>query len=85
MHVKVTPKIEILQNWLPRFILKLLCSSKLFTFPTVLTMVAHHPTIGPAIKKAVAAECAHGRATVDDWLTVSLDEKGDGCENYVGI
>ena len=86
-HIKKNSNIRVLRNWLPRFILKLLCSQELFTFQTVLTMATSHPYAGPAVKRAIAIACGRNAtdiANLEDLQEIS--KKGySQCQNLCKI
>ena len=81
-HVNTRIRLTILKNWLPRLMLRILCNSRLFTFPTALTLACTHPSIGPAVQLAIdkVSSRIFFSSGLKDW--VELCKKGDaaGCE-----
>ena len=81
-YIDTKSNLKILKNWLPIFLLKVLCSPRLFTFHTALAMATLHKTAGPVIKRAMGEQGWFGRGdvTLDQWLEYSSKSHDTGLE-----
>ena len=81
-YIDTKSNLKILKNWLPIFLLHVLCSPRLFPFHTALAMATLHRTAGPVIKRAMGEQGWFGRGdvTLDQWLEYSSKSHDTGLE-----
>lgn len=80
-HLRQRVTIRLLNNWLPRFMLSILC--KLFTFPTALTIACSHPVTGAAVIRAITKDSSRilFNPGLYDWVEVCKKRPDAGCQD----